>query len=65
MGCGAGWYPARDPGGAPGNRRRGLCTGGSERVTNPLQVTNLPHNFRRIPVPGKTRQAVDNLQVWM
>jgi hypothetical protein len=27
----------------------GLCTGGSGRVTN------LPHNFPRIPVPGKTK----------
>jgi hypothetical protein len=51
MDCGAGWYPARrlpTGAGGPVYRRSG-------RVTNPPQVTNLPHNFRRIPVPGKTK----------
>ena len=55
MDCGAGWYPARRLATGAG----GLCTGGSGRVTNPPDPegtpSNLPHNFRRIPVPGKTK----------
>jgi hypothetical protein len=32
----------------------GLFTGDLGRVNNPPQVSNLPHNFRRIPVSGKS-----------
>ena len=40
----AGWLPAPF----------GVLVGSSGRVANPPQVNNLPHNFRRIPVFGKT-----------
>jgi hypothetical protein len=41
----AGWQPAP----------AGLFTEGSGGLTNPPQVANLPHNFCRIHVRGKTK----------
>ena len=38
-----------------GNRRLWLAYMVSPRVTNPPQVANLPHNFRRILSFGKTK----------
>jgi len=37
-----------------GNRRPALVFNSFRRVNNPPQVSNLPHNFRRIPAFGKT-----------
>jgi hypothetical protein len=48
--CGAGWYPAR----RLATGAFGLFTGDLGRVNNPPQVSNLPHNFRRVPVSGKS-----------
>src|ERR1035441_9376712 len=38
-----------------GNRRLLACLQKFRRVTNPPQVANLPHNFRRIPVRWETK----------
>jgi hypothetical protein len=43
--CGAGWYPARRL--ATGALR--FCLQASKRVTNPLQVDNLPHKLKLRP----------------
>jgi len=53
--CGAGWYPAADCESA----FRGPLTNCRKRVTNPLQVTNLPHNLEpSVTVICEPQQAV-------
>jgi hypothetical protein len=55
LNCGAEWYPARDPEGTPATGACWPVYRGFRRVTNPPQVANLPHNFCRIPIRGKTK----------
>ena len=55
--CGAGWYPARDPEGAPGNRRASRLPIGSQVAFRPTCPT-APQVFHKIPrVEGPLRQT--------